>query len=172
MCLNVKDVVDAARKGGDIPIYLSDIEKWTNEETLYQISPYLYISTESGAPSIQIEKENGKCKRYDEEKKECKIYGNRPVACRAYPLKYDGEGFKIRDKECPGINKGEMTKEELDEIKEAAKTEHEEEKRILMILPILHALLMKDIAKKSEEAYSKLTEEEKGKIKEIFEKKR
>jgi Fe-S-cluster containining protein len=159
-------------KRGDIPIYLSDIERWTNEGKIYQISPYLSISSEFGVPSIQMERENGKCKRYDEEKKECQIYDSRPVTCRADPLKYDGKGFKIRDKECPGLNKGEMIKEELEEIKEAAKKEYVEETRMVMILPLLQALLLKDITKKSEEAYSKLTEEEKEKIKEIFEKER
>jgi hypothetical protein len=121
-------------------------------------------------PSIQLERENGKCKLYDIDKKECLIYISRPIACRAYPLKWDGKVYLIRDEECSGLNKGEMTREGLEEIRTAAKNEHAEEERTSMNLPIIHAILLKEILKKSESEFSKLPDEEKEKIKEIFKK--
>lgn len=155
----------------DISIYLNDIERWSKDGTIYQVFPSLTISAESMAVSLNLEKEDGKCKMYDPASKECKIYNSCPIVCRAYPLMHDGSGFLLRDKDCPGLNKGEMTAESLDEMRKAAIEENEDEKRTATILPMLQAILMGQMAKKSEEAYSKLSEEEKAKLEEIFKKK-
>jgi uncharacterized protein len=152
----------------DVEIYFCDIERWSKDGTLYQIFPDLTISGDSQAPSLGLEKADGKCKMSNPESKECKIYHNRPLACRAYPLKYDGNGFFLKDEECPGINKGEMIRESLEEIRKAAIEEYEDKNRTAAILPTLQALLLKDMAKKSEEAFSKLTDEEKAKLEEMF----
>jgi proteasome lid subunit RPN8/RPN11 len=64
-----------------------------------------------------------------------------------------------------------MNKEALEEIRKAAVEEHEDEACTAAVLPMVQALLLSDMAKKSEEAYSKLSEEEKAKLEEIFKKK-
>jgi Fe-S-cluster containining protein len=155
----------------DIKIYLDDIERWAKDVTINQIFPHLTVSDESMAMSLHLEREDGKCKMYDPASKECKIYNTRPIVCRAYPLMHDGSGFLLRDEECPGLNKGDMTKEALEEIRKAAVEENENEKRTAAILPMLQAIMFGEMAKKSEEAYSKLSEEEKAKLEEIFKKK-
>jgi uncharacterized protein len=154
----------------DVAVFLSDIEEWSRDGTIYQVFPELSISDDLGILSIRIEREDGKCKMFDLEKKECKIYDHRPVACRAYPLKHDGSGFLLRDKECPGLNVGEMSREALEEIRTSAREEYDEGMSTVSVLPVLQALLMKDVAKKSEEAYSKLTDEEKAELEKILKK--
>ena len=143
-----------------VAIYLSDIERWSKDGTVYQVFPNLTVSVESVPLSLHLERENGKCK----------IYDNRPQSCRAYPLKHDGTGFLLRDEGCPGLNKGEMSRETLEEIRKDAIEEHEAEVHTAAVLPTIQALLLSDMAKKSEEAYSKLTDEEKARLDEILKK--
>lgn len=150
---------------------MNDIERWSKDGTVYQVFPHLTVSGESLALSLHLEREDGKCRMYDPASKECKIYDNRPQVCKAYPLMHDGSGFLLRDKECPGLDKGEMSKKALEEIRKAAVEENEDEARTAVVLPMVQALLLSDMAKKSEEAYSKLSEEEKAKLEEILKKK-
>lgn len=154
----------------EVAIYLSDIEKWSKDGTIYQIFPNLTISGESVTLSIHLEREDGKCKMYDSENKKCRIHDNRPLSCKAYPLRHDGRGFLLGDEECPGLNKGEMSQQTLEEIRKSAIQEHEAEMHTAAVLPTIQALLLGDMAKRSEEAYSKLTDEEKAKLEEILKK--
>ena len=154
----------------EVAIYLSDIERWSKDGTVYQVFPNLTVSVESVPLSLHLERENGKCKMYDLDSKKCKIYENRPLSCRAYPLRHDGTGFLLRDEGCPGLNKGEMSRETLEEIRKDAIQEHVAEVQSAAVLPTIQALLLSDMAKKSEEAYSKLTDEEKARLDEILKK--
>jgi len=156
---------------GDLAVCLDDIERWSKDGTVYRVFSDLSISDDSGIPKIQLSSKEGKCPMYEAEKKECSIYDSRPVSCRAYPLRFDGQGFLIRDPECPGLNAGEMSREALEEIRNAARKEHEEEQRIIAVLPIVHTMLMKDIVERSEKEFEKLSDEEKEKLKEIMKKK-
>jgi len=153
-----------------IAVYLSDIERWAKNGTIYQVFPGLSISMDPESISIRLETEEGRCKMYNSESKECSIYEDRPLACRAYPLKHDGSGYLLRDKECPGIGKGEMSKEALLEIRGAAVDEHQDEARTAAVLPALQAILLKEMTKQSEEAYGKLSDEERAKLEEILKK--
>ena len=147
---------------------MDDIERWSKDGTIYKVFPNLAVTDEDNLPSIRLEREDDKCKMYDTEKKECLIYNSRPIICSAYPLKWNGRAYLIRDEECSGLNKGAMTQESLEEIRNAAKKEYEEEERTSTNLPIIQAILLKDLIKKSESELNKLSEEEKEKIKEIF----
>ena len=152
----------------EIKIYLNDIERWSKDGSINQVFPHLKVSGESMAFSLSLEIDDGKCRMYDPTSKECKIYNNRPQVCRAYPLMHDGNGFLLRDNECPGLNKGEMTKDALAEIRKAAVEENKDERRTAAILPMLQAILLGEMARRSEEAYSKLSEDEKAKLEEIL----
>ncbi|NPV63133.1 MAG: YkgJ family cysteine cluster protein [Methanotrichaceae archaeon] len=155
---------------GDLPVYLDDIERWSKDGTVYRVFADLSVAEDSGLPQIRLTNKEGRCPMYDTEKKECSIFDSRPIACRAYPLRFDGHGFLIRDPECPGLNQGEMSQEALEEIRDAARKEHQEEERFIAVLPIIHAILMKDIVDRSEKEFEKLSDEEKEKIKEIMKK--
>jgi Fe-S-cluster containining protein len=167
---NCQKCGQCCEKEWEIRIFFGDIEKWSKDGTIYRIFSNLFIKDDNEIPSILLERENGKCKMYDAERKECLIYNSRPIICSAYPLKWDGNHYLIRDENCPGLNNGVMTQEGLDEIRNAAKTEHAEEERTSMNLPIIQSILLKEIIKKSELEYNKLPDEEKEKIKEIFKK--
>jgi Fe-S-cluster containining protein len=153
-----------------VEVLFCDIERWTRDGTIYRIFEDLVVSGEPEAPIIGLERADGKCKMFNSESKECNIYNSRPIACRAYPLKYDGNGFLLKDSDCPGLNIGEMSRESLEEVRKAAIEEHEDKNRMAAILPALQALLLKDMAKRSEEAFSKLTDEEKAKLEDIMKK--
>lgn len=154
----------------DIKILFCDFERWSRDGTIYQIFEDLIISGEPQAPVIRFERTDGKCKMFNSESKECKIYQSRPITCRAYPLKYDGNGFFLSDSVCPGLNIGEISRESLGEIRKTAIEEHEDKNRTAAVLPVLQALLLKDMAKRSEEAFSKLNDDEKAKLEEILKK--
>ena len=156
------------QKDRKIKIFLGDIERWSKDGTIFRVFANLAVIDENRIPSIQLERENNKCKMYDIEKKECLIYNSRPIICSAYPLKWDGRAYLIRDEECSGLNKGAMTREGLEEIRNAAKKEYVEEERTSTNLPIIQAILLKNLIKKSESELNKLSEDEKEKIKEIF----
>ncbi|NTW19732.1 MAG: YkgJ family cysteine cluster protein, partial [Nostocales cyanobacterium W4_Combined_metabat2_030] len=83
----------------------------TERFTLRQLT----LKDDNEIPSILLERENGKCKMYDAERKECLIYNSRPIICSAYPLKWDGNHYLIRDENCPGLDNGVMTQEGLEE---------------------------------------------------------
>lgn len=152
----------------DVTIYISDMERWAEDGIIYQVLGDLQIYAEFGVPSIQLKEEKGVCVMYDPEDKKCRIYESRPLTCRAYPLGYDGQHYRVKNKECPGLKAERMTQEELLEIREAAREEQREEKRMLQILPALQTVIIRDVAQKSQESYENLSEEEKAKLKEIL----
>lgn len=154
--------------GAEIKVYLDDIERWTKDGSVHQIFPNLSIS-DGFALNFIVEKDEAKCKLYDAEKKECTVYHRRPLACRAFPLKFDGTGFLISDQNCPGLGQGEMTKEALEEIKSAAKNEYNEALRTTSNLPVIYSVILKEVVKRSEQEYSKLSDEEREKLKDLLE---
>jgi Fe-S-cluster containining protein len=117
-----------------------------------------------------------KCPLYNKENKQCLVYDNRPLSCRTYPLEYDGKNYKVVDVECPGIGGEGMTKEELTEMRENAKLMNYELTRIRIALPVLSQLIsqkvMMDLMRQNVEAMSKMSDEDRAKLDEIFKKNR
>lgn len=154
----------------EVAVYLSDIERWSKDGTIYQVFPNLTLPDESVQSSLRLERTDGKCRMFDIEGKRCRIYDHRPLSCRAFPLSHDGTGFLLGDNKCPGLNKGEMSRQSLEEIRSVAIHEHEAEMHTAAVLPTIQALLLSHMARKSEEAYSKLTDEDKARLEEILKK--
>ncbi|KKN11432.1 hypothetical protein LCGC14_1026530 [marine sediment metagenome] len=120
---------------------------------------------------------NVKCPLYNQDDKKCLIYDNRPLSCRTYPLEYDGKNFIVVDADCPGVGVGEgMTKEDLKKMRETAKLMHYELTRIRIALPVLNQMIsqkvMMDLMKQNMEAMSKMTDEDREKLDEVFKKDR
>ena len=187
---------------GPIPITLWDLEMWARNEVLANFLPYLEVYTKPGGsmdlilkPMISKDKEQDqinqdptqalqetpiedlldeKCPLYNKEQKKCLVYENRPLSCRTYPLEYDGKNFKIVDLDCPGIGEEGMTKEELKEMREAAKRMYFELTRMRIALPILNQIIsrnvMMDLMRQNMEAMSQMSEEDRKKLDEIFKK--
>ena len=115
-----------------------------------------------------------KCPLYNKDDKKCLIYENRPLSCRTYPLEYDGKNFIVVDADCPGLGEEGMTTEELKEMREIAKTMHYELTRMRIALPVLNQLIsqkiMMDLMKQNMEAMSKMSDDDRAKLDEIFKK--
>jgi len=184
---------------GPIPITLWDLELWARNGVVANFMPYLEVynkpdggfdlilkplappketddSTPSdpfgGTPIEDLLEE--KCPLYNKEQKKCLIYENRPLSCRTYPLEFDGKNFRVVDVECPGIGEPGMTKEELKEMRETAKTMYYELTRMRIALPVLTQMIsrnvMMDLMRQNMEAMSKMSEEDRSKLDEILKK--
>ncbi len=164
---NCKRTGKCCKARDSIDVHINDIERWWMDGSFARIYPELQIVMGNGIPiRLQIQKE-GPCPFL--EGKDCSIYDARPTSCRAFPLGFSGKNFVLADEECPGVGKGKMTAERLEEIRSAAKDEYHARIRTSTILPALHAIIMKDTMKQSEEALGKLSDEDREKLKKIFE---
>jgi Fe-S-cluster containining protein len=156
-CCETRDSID---------VFIDDIERWWSDGNFAKIFSELQIVTAGGPPvRIQIKKE-GSCPFL--EGADCNIYETRPISCQAFPLGFNGKNFVLSDTECPGVGEGQMTAEALEEIRSAAKAEYDARIRTAALLPALHAIILTDTMKASEEAMSKLTDEDREKLKKIF----
>jgi Fe-S-cluster containining protein len=187
---------------GPIPITFWDLELWAKNGVVANFMPYLdvYHKPDGGldlvlkplAPSPKEGEEDKKrdplgqipieelldvkCPLYNQEQKKCLVYDNRPLSCRTYPLDFDGKNFTVVDVDCPGIGEEGMTKEDLKEMRETAKQMFYELTRIRIALPIMNQIIsqniMMDLMKKNLDAMSKMSDEDRAKLDEIFAKNR
>ena len=184
---------------GPIPITMWDLELWAKNGVVANFLPYLDVymkpdgltdlilkplatpkkddekpSTDPFAETPIEELLEEKCPLYNKEQKKCLVYDNRPLSCRTYPLEYDGKNFSVVDVDCPGIGEEGMTKEELKEMRETAKMMNYELTRMRIALPVLSQIIssnfMKQLMKQQMEAMSKMSDEDKAKLDEIFKK--
>lgn len=188
---------------GPIPITLWDLEMWARNGVVANFIPYLdiYNKPDGGIDLIlkplapppkeeDEEKPTGepfktvpieelldvKCPLYNKDDKKCLVYDNRPLSCRTYPLEFDGKNFIVVDADCPGIGEEGMTKEELKEMRDIARTMHYELTRMRIALPVLSQIIsqkvMMDLMRQNIEAMSKMSDEDRAKLDEIFKKSR
>jgi Fe-S-cluster containining protein len=185
---------------GPIPITFWDLELWAKNGVIANFMPYLdiYNKPDGGVDLIlkplppppkegEEEKKKGpfgqvpiedllevKCPLYNKDDKKCLVYDNRPLSCRTYPLEFDGKNFTVVDVECPGIGEEGMSKEELKEMRDTAKTMFYELTRMRIALPVLSQIIsqkvMMDLMRQNIEAMSKMSEEDRAKLDEIFKK--
>ena len=185
---------------GPIPITFWDLEMWARNGVVANFMPYLDIYQKPDGnidlilkPLPPPKEEKGdsppqdpfdavsieellevKCPLYNKDDKKCLIYDNRPLSCRTYPLEFDGRNFIVVDADCPGIGEKNMSKEALIKMRETAKTMHYELTRMRIALPVLNQIIssnfMKMLMKQQMEAMSKMTEEDKAKLDEVFKK--
>lgn len=184
---------------GPIPITFWDLELWAKNGVVANFMPYLDIyqkpdgSLDLILKPLPPKEEEGKspqqdpftitpieellevkCPLYNKEDKKCLIYDNRPLSCRTYPLEFDGKNYIVVDADCPGIGEEGMTKEDLIEMRETAKTMHYELTRMRIALPVLNQIVssnfMQMLMRQQMEAMSKMSDEDKSKLDEIFKK--
>ncbi|MHA2281485.1 MAG: YkgJ family cysteine cluster protein [Promethearchaeota archaeon] len=184
---------------GPIPITFWDLELWAKNGVVANFMPYIdiYQKPDGGIdlvlkplpPPKEGEEDtqkdpfgavpiedllNVKCPLYNKDDKKCLIYDNRPLSCRTYPLEFDGKNFIVVDADCPGIGESGMTKEELVQMRETARTMHYELTRMRIALPVLNQVVsnnfMRMLMKQQMDAMSKMSDEDRGKIDEILKK--
>ncbi|MHA1406994.1 MAG: YkgJ family cysteine cluster protein [Candidatus Heimdallarchaeaceae archaeon] len=161
-----------------VPVYLDDLQRWLKDGTIQYVLPFLKLK-ETPPLYVQIvlqkeEKENDPnpsgCPLYDYENKICNIYFSMPIHCAAYPLAYNGEKFYLVDKESPGLGNGSMTKESLQLARQRAQEHYSASISSNSLLPVLYALILNNISRKSKEAMESLSEEDKKKLEELLSK--
>ena len=163
----------------DVDICIDDIEQWVGSGSIYQMIPHLSLEGEYGSLRIAFKKTDaGVCpmlKESDTDDAEsvavCTIYENMPASCHAFPLGYNGKNYIVMNKECPGLNKGSMTSESLQMMRDAARDNFEHRASTRMLLPMLQGLFMEQFNRQSQKAYAEMNEEDKKKLEEIFSKK-
>lgn len=184
---------------GPIPITFWDLELWAKNGVIANFMPYFEVyskpdggmdlilkplasskKTEESKPEDALKETpiedllDEKCPLYNKEQKKCLVYENRPLSCRTYPLEYDGTHYSIIDVDCPGIGEEGMTKEELKEMRNTTQNMNYELTRIRIALPVLNQILsrniMMDLMKQNMEAMSKMSDEDRAKLDEIFSK--
>lgn len=159
-----------------VVVSLADLKRWSNDLTLPSLFPYLTIELKNDN-FIQIslkkpespggEPQNG-CPLYDENNKICNIHFSMPLYCSSYPLGFDGKNYFLKDKECQGLGKGEMTQEDLKSARDTAKEDFEARVNSSLLLPVIHGLIMAFILNQSKKRIDELTPEQKDKLNEIL----
>lgn len=147
---------------GPIPIIMEDLTLWARNNVVQNIIPYLtFYKPPSGGIDLvltRVERDPAKimkkgtddkevqdkapedrsCPLYNDEKKLCTIFDNRPMSCRTYPLEFDGAKYSVIDAElCPGIGNGEMTKEDRALMRDQAKAMNLGLTQMRIVMPIL-----------------------------------
>lgn len=98
--------------------------------------------TEEKTPDI----DEIRCPMFNLQRRECLVYDYRPLACKAYPLEYNGEGYLTVDSESPQKGEGECGKEERIEMKNNAEKIFKELSMMRISIPVLFHVVQKEIA--------------------------
>jgi Fe-S-cluster containining protein len=122
-----------------------------------------------------------RCPMFNLQNRECLVYKYRPIACRAYPLEYDGENYLTVDSESPREGEGECGKEERLEMKTSAEKLFTEYDTMRISIPVLFSVVQKEVMPIAEQqalfklymenmkAMQEMDEEDRKKIQEIQE---
>jgi len=173
----IKGCGKCCERWDEVPVYISDIQRWIKDGSLNYVLPFLQIK-EINQFSVQLVLKRNKeendtnpsgCPLYDHENKICNLYYSMPIHCSAYPLAFNGQKYFLADKEeCPGLGNGKMTKEWLNTCKSRAQEHFNSQGSTMGVLSILYGLILGHIMKKSQEAMEQLSEEDRKKIDELL----
>lgn len=164
-------------KWKEIPIYIEDLQKWLNDGTIQYILPFIQLREEPPAyvslviQKAQTEDDNSNpsgCPLYDYENKICNVYFSMPIFCASYPLAYNGEKYYLVDKESPGLGNGSMTKDSLELARSRARDHFSYLISTSSIMPLLYAVLIDNIRKRSQEAMDAMSDEDKKQLEDLL----
>ncbi len=163
-----------------INVTIEDISRWTTQNVLPHILHAItlhipeneqdHIRLEMAKRPLNKNPETSACILYNEENNACTIRYSRPISCRTFPLSYTGTKFVLSDKTCPGIGKGEVTKEALKEARDLAEQEFRERISTLAALPGVYSVFTTHMLTQSMKAMEGLSEEDRRRIQEIMSK--
>ncbi len=140
-------------------ISISDLERWVNDQTIYRVMHRLELQEiEGNYKLVLIHDDDGKCNLYNRDNKMCMIYDTRPVMCRSYPLGFNGQEYFVKNNKCKGLNKEDMTKQQLDTIRNHAFEEHIAHRQMDRVLPLLYSLIFNKLIKDSQAFMNKLAD--------------
>ncbi len=161
-----------------VDVTLGDLSRWSAQGYLPHILPGLtLIVPESEDEEMRLEtsrrplkdrEDTTACVFYHEEANACTIRYSRPLSCRTFPLRYNGDKFYVVDRDCPGIGKGEVTKESLKGARETAEQEYRERLETRAALPAIYTVIVAQMVRRSAEAMQSLSDEDRKRIEEIL----
>jgi Fe-S-cluster containining protein len=177
-CLEQECDTKACHIRQHVNVTFGDLGRWASQGYLTQILPGIEIKLphseeeafvmETARKPLESDPESTACIFYHEEGNACHIRYSRPISCRTFPLEYNGEKFYLSDKNCPGVGKGEVTKEALKEFKVLAEQEYKERIETALSLPVVYSIIMSQMLRQSAEAMQNLSEEDRKRLDEIM----
>ncbi len=179
-CLGQECETQACHTRSQVRVTIGDLSRWTSQNQLNYVLGGVGIFPDTDdnkmltmaifpKPSKSDPEKKG-CMFYNEESKSCNIAYFKPISCRTYPLEYDGSKYYVSDKNCPGVGKGEVTKESLKEAKELAEQDYNERMTTRHVLPAFYNVIMNMIALQNQVAMGALSEEDRQALEKIMEK--
>lgn len=165
-------------KWEEIPIYIEDLQRWVQDGTLQYAMPFIqleeippiYVRLKLKKPETEDDPNPSGCPLYDYNNKICNVYSSMPVHCAAYPLAYNGEKYYLVDMDSPGLGQGKMTSESLSLARKRAKDHFEAVSNSSALLPYIYTLILGEIMRKSQEAMSTLSDEDKEQLEKLLSK--
>ena len=142
-----------------VNITITDLDRWVVDNTIYRVFHLLTLDEGEGGPSMVLKKDDdGFCTLYHRDNKKCSIYESRPLICQAYPLGFNGENYHLISTDCIGLNKGKMTKEQLEKIRNHAFDEYIAIRLSERVLSILHQIFVAKLIEQSRAFMDKLSD--------------
>jgi Fe-S-cluster containining protein len=86
-----------------------------------------------------------RCPMFNLQQRACLVYDYLPLACKAYPLEYDGEDYLTVDSESPKKGEGDCSKEDRIEMKNNAEKIFNESSMMRISIPVLFHVVQKEI---------------------------
>ena len=177
-CLEQECDTKACHIRPSVNVTFGDLGRWASQNYLSQILPGVVLKlpeSEEGSLVIEMariplksDSEATACIFYHEEGNACRIRYSRPLSCKTFPLEYNGEKFFLSDKNCPGVGKGEVTKDALMELRGLAEQEYKERVETVIALPVVYSIIMNQMLRQSVEAMQNLSDEDRSKLDEIM----
>jgi Fe-S-cluster containining protein len=177
-CLEQKCETKTCHIRPQVLVTIGDFVRWMNHDYIMNILPGINIHMpESEHDSFYLETlrkplesnpDSTACIFYNEQANSCEIRYDRPISCQTFPLEFDGQKYVLSSKDCPGVGKGEVTKEALQEARSVAEKEFNERRETTAALPAIYSVMMTQMMKQSAQALQNLSEEDRKKMDEII----
>jgi Fe-S-cluster containining protein len=158
-------------KREQIPISFNDLHGWVRDQTIFRVIHFLSLAVVNESLEIHLTKDDdGYCSLYHRDNKACSIHYNKPLYCSSYPLGFNGNNYVIKSKECTGLGKGKLSKEDLMTMRDLAFEDFVGRRQTSEVLPAIQSILFKQLTEESKRIMEDLPEEEKQRLTEMISK--
>jgi Fe-S-cluster containining protein len=177
-CLEQKCDTKACHIRPNVLVTIGDLARWMTQGYVMKILPGITMHTpvseedifyfETLRKPLESDPDTTACIFYNEQANACEIRYGRPISCQTFPLAFNGEKYILSSKDCPGVGKGEVSKDVLREARDLAEKEFNERNETTAALPVLYSVIMNQMLRQSAEAMQDLSEEDRKKMDEIL----
>lgn len=177
-CLEQKCETKACHIRPKVLVTIGDFARWMTQGYIMNILPGISIHMpesekdsfyfETARKPLESDPDATACIFYNEKANACEIRYGRPISCQTFPLEFNGEKYILSSKDCPGVGKGDVSKEALQEARDLAEKEYNERIETTMALPAVYSVMMNQMIRQSAEAMQDLSEEDRKKMDEIL----